>query len=586
MLITGTQMSKTDSVLDIMGWRLDTKPRPQLYVGPSKDFVTEQFEPRLMKLFDEAVRLKALVARGKRNKKTRKTVNGVSVRLAWAGSATSLASDQAGDVYVDEYDKMVIGRIGEGDPFTLAKARADTYADRKIAVTSTPKRGRVEIERDPRSGLEFWKVAEPEDLESPIWAKWQAGTRHHFAWQCQECRGWFIPRNRNLFCPEGANPAEARRRTWLCCPVKGCTIEEDAKPRMNASGRFVAPGQSIDGAGVVDGDPPDSTMLSLWVSGLASPFLTWGERKEELMLADLTGEAEARQGAMNKTGELWSPDVGDLPDWEKLASQREPYLANTVPDEVVYLTAGVDVQKNRLVFVVRGWAARATSWLIEHGELWGDTSQPQVWSDLRGKLTTPIDGHLIKLAFLDSGFRPGKKFDVPQNRVYEFARVHRRFVFPTKGSSRPLTKPLVKSSIEVTQQGGRSKYGLELIRLDSDHWKSFVHERLAWPPDQPGAWHINENATDDYLKQLVAEARTVGPSGKPVWVERSRENHYLDCEAMAAAAGYMLNVQHLKPPKKLSKPPVDTPPTQPDTTPPPKAKGTDRWADMASRFNR
>jgi hypothetical protein len=108
-LITGTQMSKTDGVLDVMGWRLDTKPRPQLYVGPSKDFVSEQFEPRLMKLFDEAPRLAALVARGKRNKKTRKTVAGVSVRLAWAGSATSLASDQAGDVYIDEFDKMVGG---------------------------------------------------------------------------------------------------------------------------------------------------------------------------------------------------------------------------------------------------------------------------------------------------------------------------------------------------------------------------------------------------------------------------------------------------------------------------------------------
>jgi len=126
VLITGTQMSKTDGILDVMGWRLATKPRPQLYVGPSKDFVSEQFEPRLMKLFDEAAALAPLVARGKRNKKTRKTVNGVPVRLAWAGSATSLASDQAGDVYIDEFDKMIGSVKGEGDAYTLAKARADT----------------------------------------------------------------------------------------------------------------------------------------------------------------------------------------------------------------------------------------------------------------------------------------------------------------------------------------------------------------------------------------------------------------------------------------------------------------------------
>lgn len=582
-LITGTQMSKTDGILDVMGWRLDTKPRPQLYVGPSKDFVTEQFEPRLMKLFDEAPRLKGLVARGKRNKKTRKTVNGVSVRLAWAGSATSLSSDQAGDVYVDEYDKMSIGRGGEGDPFTLAKARADTYRDRKIAVTSTPKRGKVEVKSDARSGLEFWNMAEPGDLDSPIWAKWQAGTRHHWAWQCPQCDGWFVPRTRMLKCDDGATPAQARRATWLVCPA-GCVIEETKKRAMNAAGRFVAPGQVVTVDGVVDGDPPDSTMLSLWVSGLASPFVTWGERLEEMMLAEATGDAETRQGALNKTGELWSPDIGDLPDWQLLRQRAAPYPPSTVPDEAVYITAGIDVQKDRLVFVIRAWGGRATSWLIEHGEMRGDTGLPAVWEDLAEKLAEPIDGLVIKLAFLDSGFRPGKKFDVPVNRVYEFCRLHRRFVFPTKGSSHPLMRPLVKSNIEVTQQGTTSKYGLELIRLDSDYWKSFVHEHLDWPPDQPGAWHFHEHVTDDYLRQIVAEARVVSDGGKPMWVERSRENHFLDAEAMAAAAGFMLNVHHLRVgSRRRQVPSTESSPSEPRAA---KSKSIrERFAELARQMN-
>jgi phage terminase large subunit GpA-like protein len=545
VLITGTQMSKTDGVLDVMGWRLDTKPRPQLYVGPSRDFVTELFEPRLMKLFDEAATLKDLVARGKRNKKTRKTVNGVSVRLAWAGSATSLSSDQAGDVYVDEYDKMVTGVHGEGDPFTLAKARADTYADRKIAVTSTPKRGQVTIAKDKQSGLEFWKIAEAVDLESPIWAKWQTGTRHHWAWQCPHCDGWFIPRVRDLKCDKGATPAQARRKTWIACPTNGCVIEESSKAEMNSHGVFVAPGQTIGDSGALCGEPPDATILSLWVSGLASPFVTWGERLEEIMLA-ASGEAEARQGAVNKAGELWAPDGGDLPAWEAIKSRAAPYKSGVVPDEAIYLTIGIDVQKNRLVFVIRGWGGRATSWLIEAGELWGNTAEPQVWNDLAEKLTTPIDGVLIKLAFIDSGFRPGKKFEVPVNRVYEFARRFRSFVFATKGSSLPMITPLTKRKIEVTKQGQQDKYGLDLIRLDSGHWKSWVHERLEWPADQPGAFNLPEDVTENYCRQLIAEAKVRGPSGKPVWIERSRENHYLDAEAMAAAAGYLLNVQNLR----------------------------------------
>jgi hypothetical protein len=164
--------------------------------------------------------------------------------------------------------------------------------------------------------------------------------------------------------------------------------------------------------------------------------------------------------------------------------------------------------------------------------LWGETAQPDVWADLATMLTTPIDGLPIKLAFVDSGFRPGKKFDVPVNRVYEFARRFRNFVFATKGSSHALISPLVKRKIEVTQQGEKSKYGLDLIRLDSGYWKGWVHERLRWPMDQLGAWHLHEAITEDYCRQIVAEAMVHGPGGKPIWIEKSRENHYLDAEAM------------------------------------------------------
>jgi hypothetical protein len=73
-----------------------------------------------------------------------------------------------------------------------------------------------------------------------------------------------------------------------------------------------------------------------------------------------------------------------------------------------------------------------------------------------------------------------------------------------------------------------------------------VHERLVWPLDKPGAWHVNRDATEEYFRQLVAEARVRSPVGKPIWIERSRANHYLDAEAMAAAAGFMLNVHALK----------------------------------------
>jgi phage terminase large subunit GpA-like protein len=543
VLITGTQMSKTDAILDAIGSRLDTRPRPQLYVGPSKDFVTDQFEPRLMTLFDEAPRLAARVARGKRNKKVKKYVNGVGVRLAWAGSPTSLSSDQAGDIYVDEYDKMFAS--GRGNPFVKAKARADTYDDRKIALTSTPSKGLVGIEKDAKSGLEFWQLVDPKDLQSPIWVRWQTGTRHHFAWCCPHCDGWFIPRYRNLAHPKDASPAEARRNTWLVCPRCEKKIDERHKTAMNTRGDIVAPGQKFDRSGKVVGDPIDSTVLSLWVSGLCSPFVTWGERVEEVMLAKASGDSEAEADAFNKVGELYSPLGLNVAEWKTVADHRAPYRVGEVPDDAVYLALTVDVQKNRLPWVIRGHGARATSWLIDSGNLLGETVEELVWDELADLLQDPINGIPIRLCLIDSGFRPGKPITLPLNRIYEFCRRFPRQVRPTKGSSNPMRVPLVTSKIEVTTAGTKSKYGLELLRLDPDHFKSWVHERLEWPSDKPGAWHLYEGVSEDYCKQIVSEVRVVAPSGKAAWVQRSRENHFLDCEALQAAASWVMNMQRM-----------------------------------------
>ena len=52
--VTSAQSGKTDSMLEIIGARLDQRPAPIIYVVPTKEFRADQFEPRLMALLDEA----------------------------------------------------------------------------------------------------------------------------------------------------------------------------------------------------------------------------------------------------------------------------------------------------------------------------------------------------------------------------------------------------------------------------------------------------------------------------------------------------------------------------------------------------
>jgi phage terminase large subunit GpA-like protein len=574
VMVCSAQTGKTDSMLDVLGERLDNQPAPILYVGPSKEFCTDQFEPRLMALLDQAPTLADKVGRGKRNKKVRKLIGGVPIRLAHAGSATALKSDPAALAFIDEFDGMSADVMGDGGVLGLVEGRGFTYADFSVGIASTPSLGTVDVELDEKSGLEFWKVGVPEDIESPIWRLFQDGTRHHFAWPCPQCADYFIPRFSCLkwASPEDGSkvtPASARRSAHIECPRCGGVITDDDKPGLNAAGRMVAPGQTVSQDGVVAGDPPDSSTVSYWVSGLCSPFVSFGERAEKYLSAVRLGDYKGIQSAVNTNfGECFASAGGEAPEWVEVAEHRGAYLRGELPDGALYLVMTIDVQKNRLVWVLRGWGARATSWLIDYGTLWGETTEEGVWNDLADMIKTPIGGVPIRMVLIDSGFRPGKRVELPINRIYDFCRRFPRLVRPTKGSSQSMRVPIVKSKIEVTSKAVAAKWSLELMRLDTDYFKSWVHERIRWPVDQPGAWHLPSDVDDDYCKQIVSEARMRLASGKVHWVEHSKENHYLDCEAMQAAAAHLLNVARVgalvrRPPG----PPVKTPSDEAETGP-------------------
>jgi phage terminase large subunit GpA-like protein len=226
---------------------------------------------------------------------------------------------------------------------------------------------------------------------------------------------------------------------------------------------------------------------------------------------------------------------------------------------VLVLTA--DVQKTKIYYVIRGFGARGTSWLIDHGTLFGETIEEGIWADLSDLIRTPIHGYPIRLVFIDSGFRPGRTDEIPTNRVYDFCRRHPRLVRPTKGSSVPMRTPLVKGSTEVeTMKGTAAKRGLELLRLDTDYFKARLFERIRWPNDQPGSWYLPRDISEDYARQVVSEACVRLASGRARWVRRSRVNHYLDCEAMQMAAAHFINAQRI---------PIEgAPPASPPAAPP------------------
>ena len=532
VLAVAAQCGKTEALLDVIGHRLDERPTPILYVGPNRQFLVEQLEPRVMELLDQAPALAKKVARGQANKKTRKLIAGVPLRLAHGGSSTALKSDPAGLALTDEADELLQNVKGQGDPIGLVDARGDTHPEFVHVIVSTPSKGAKEVMRDPVNGLEFWSPQEPDDVDSKIWSLWQEGTRYHWTWRCPHCATRFVPRFSCLEIPDvrKTTPTRAKAEAHLVCPNNGCVITDADKAEMNATGVYIAPGQAVDEQGDPVGPPPEAETISFWVSGLASPFRSFGDRASAYVQALRTGDHQSIQTVINAGfGELWAPVGGDAPEWEMVRKREHDYAEGQVPEWVMFLTSFVDVQKNRLIYVVRGWGERQQSALITSGEIWGDTSQDEVWNDLATDVLQGVWGGLaIARMFVDAGFRPGKKDLVPEHMVYEFARRFPRQVFATKGWDKRPT-PVSVSRIDVAPRGSKAKVGLDLVRIDTDFMKSWVHERLRWPDDQPGGWFIHRGASEDYCKQVVAEARIKKPGGGTQWVTISRDNHFLDC---------------------------------------------------------
>ena len=535
--VMGSQMSKTETMLNVIGRTLDDDPAPCLYIAPTKSFCEKVFEPRLRAMIDGTATLRAKKRAGLQEQKTQKFVAGVSVRLAWAGSATEMAGDPAKLVFVDERDRMVDNVDGEGDPKELADARHSTYADGQTWVFSTPTEGNATSEVDEATGLEFWTVPEdPETIQSATWKLFLEGTRECWAIPCPSCNDFFIPRFKLLSWPENATPEVALEQACLACPNCGTLIDQNHKEEMHAKGVYVAPGQRITKTGNVLGLVPKTDVRSFWVSGLMSPWKTWGDRAAAFLRAVASGKSEKIQAVINTgMGELWTVG-GEVVDEEVLTALKVGYKNGTVPNDIARLTCGVDVQKEMLYWTVRGYGADMVSAKIDSGILLGDTSKLEVWNDLEKLKDRHFDGLPIERCFIDSGYRT--------TYVYDFCRRFKEWALPAKGRDTIEASPLVRTKLDVGRNSGRRLAGgLAIYNINTDFFKRWLTDRFERDPRLPGGWYLPEDEDDLYLKSLRSEARVVKASGRATWILLHPFNHYWDCEVLALAAAYSLNLQ-------------------------------------------
>jgi len=506
VMMFAAQTGKTEAGSNWLGYVIDHAPGPMLCVQPTVEMAKRLSKQRLESMITETPCLSEKIAparaRDSGNTMFSKEFSGGIMLLTGANSATGLRSAPCRYLFCDEVDGFPSDVDGEGDPVALAERRTTTFARRKILLTSTP------------TVKDF----------SRIEAEYLRSDQRRFYVPCPICGAMDWLKWGQLKWDDG-RPETARYQCEHC----GERFEELHKPAMMRAGEWRATAPAGNGR-----------TAGFQLSGLYSPlgWCSWEQLVDDFLRAK--GDAPALKAFVNtRLAETWEEDYAAKISADGLMEKRLAYRSGLCPAGVVLLTAGVDVQDNRLAVTVWGWGEGETGWMVWHQELMGDPTMTEVWGQLDQVLATEWDtenGKTLKVVQMavDSGGHC-------THEVYRYVRDRvGQGVVAIKGSSRRNSPAVGKGNkVDVNWRGKVLRRGVTLYQLGTDTIKTTLFGRLRHN-QQAGGLHFGMAADADYFKQVTSERQALRyHRGFPIreWVKKAGDrNEALDCMVYAYAA--------------------------------------------------
>lgn len=518
-LITSTQVGKTTALLLTLCWGVACDPCPMLWVGPRGSDVAYMIKHRLMPSMrgspDLARHLTGMRSDEKKDEIT--FANGAIIYTGTGRSAASLRSKPIKLAIGDEVsDWPATPKKHEGaHGVRLMSERTRTWgSEGRIVIATTPT---VEDEAG--------------------WREYQKSDRRRYWLPCPHCAGWQQLEEQQLRWT-GDDPEHIEDAHYLCRHCDERILDSEKLPAMQ-QGKWVPEAVAIDErTGEVA--PHDlSPHRGYQLGALYSPWLTWGQYVHEMLMAR-RDPAKLQQFVNLWRGLPYRPITQSITP--AVASSRViPSLPRgSVHERVEVLTAGVDVQSDHMVWVVRGWGRDEESWLVDHGHA-------PTWSDLMRLLTEvrwPQEGNargmLVTMACVDMA--DGKR----ANEVYALAREYPHLVVPARGhelKAIPVQRRRLTAASKVV--GGE---GLEYALWSNPWFFAKLSAAMHAQPGQRGAWWTCADVERDYIEQLQGTQLQVTqrPDGTrdEQWVDVG-PNHYWDAECMAMVAAELCGATRL-----------------------------------------
>lgn len=499
VIMAGAQLGKSEVILNVIGYFIDIEPAPILCMQPTVDMAQSFSKDRVTNgLLKATPVLQGKVADAKsrdaNNTTLHKIFPGGALSLTGANSPAGLASRPIRILLCDETDRYPMSAGNEGSPVHLGRKRTATFWNRKIIMVSTPTNKGASVIEDAYEKSDMRRYLVPckhcNYFQLMKWSnvKWVDRDPHTAKYECEDC---------HVLWGESDRLWSIRHGKW----------------------EATAPFDGIAGFHI-------SGLCSSWtplVDGVRD-FLSVKDNPEQLRVWINTYLGESYE------------DKGEQIDDYALAERREDF-GGGIPEEVVFLTCGVDIQDNRIELQITGWSRDEEQYVIKMLTLYGDPSTPQLWTALDSHLFASYecnDGREIPIraSCIDSGGHF-------TNAVYSYCKKNAgRRVFAIKGvggEGRALVGKPSKNNI--------GKCALFPVGVDTA--KDLLFARLKNQNPGPGYIHFHHELSDEYFKQLTAE-KVVTKFNKGFkrrgYVKTRSRNEALDCYVYSMAAYAILNV--------------------------------------------
>lgn len=460
VVMKSAQVGWTECINNSIGRQIHRSPGPMMLMQPTLEmgeaWSKDRFAPMVRDTPCLFERIADPKSRDSGNTLLHKKFAGGHLTIVGANSPSSLASRPIRFLYCDEVDRYPESAGAEGDPIDLARRRTLTFRNRKVLIGSTPTvkgSSRIEAAFD-QSDQRYYFVPCPhcEEFQRLVWSqvRWQEGSPETAGYVCQHC---------------------------------GNILTDIDKPEMLRRGEW-------------RGTKPFNGIAGFHISELYSPWTSWPEMVAAFLRAKKL--PETLQTWINTAlGETWEERAAV--EASGLMARVESYNATSLPPGVLFITAGTDVQDDRLETSIYGWGVDEEAWRIEHVVLRGDPGSSALWEEhdeiLRRRFTTD-DGRelVIEACAVDSGGHFTQQ-------VYAYCARRKRFrIWAIKGVAGVGRLVWPKKA----SRGGKLRVDLWLIGVDTA--KDVIFGRLkAVSQPGPGYIHFDANTSKEWFDQLTSE---------------------------------------------------------------------------------